>query len=35
MNNGMGELGNAIKAIQGMQIYFTTAIIGMVLFISL
>lgn len=32
MNNGMGELGNAIKQIQGMQIYFTTAIIGMVLF---
>ena len=32
LNNGMIEFGNFVKQIQGMQIYFTTAIIGMVLF---
>ena len=32
LNNGMIEFGNFVKQVQGMQIYFTTAIIGMVLF---
>ena len=32
LNNGVIGFGNFVKQVQGMQIYFTTAIIGMVLF---